>query len=159
MGIPVWVSRTAQGERPGQDSRTDQAQPLAVEQAAGLQLGPGKGAVLLLCASVNEPSGVLATDLARALGNNAVWAWPAAGEHGTRPEAAVAEGLFTHLLVLGKNVDAAVFGGKTPESLGAAAVLRVDSLDELAASERSKRALWETLCSHGLVAGRGVVEA
>lgn len=141
MGIPVWVARNAQGE-----------QLVEPGTPATVQLGPGNGHLLLLCGSVSEPSGPLATDVARVLGTAPVWGWPCNEETGPGLAEVVPEGLFTHVLVFGEATESSLFGGPAPDTLGAAAVLRLASLEELENSPEARRALWQTLSSRRLVA-------
>lgn len=150
MGIPVWMAR--RGERPEQSRGSE---------AALLQLGPGNGPVLLLCDSVDGPAAPLATDVARTIGSGPVWGWPSTADAGMPAAEAVAEGLFTHVLVLGEKAGKSLFGGRVPDQLGAAVVLELGSLEELAASAAARRALWKALADQGLArrpatAGKGV---
>lgn len=140
MGIPVWVARNAPGE-----DLVESGAPAAV------QLGPGSGHLLMLCGSVSEPSGALATDVARVLGSAPVWGWPGEAGTGTSLAEAVSEGLFTHVLVFGEATEASVFGGPAPEAVGPAAVLRFASLQELESSPGARRELWRALTSRQLV--------
>lgn len=137
MGIPVWVRRGP-------------AQAAGPRQVAGLQLGPGKGPLLLLCAGVSESSSQLAADIARALCCEPVWGWPVADGEGDGVTAAVGDGLFTHLLVFGSETETALFGGPAPESLGSARVLRAASLPALAADPGERRGLWRVLVENRL---------
>lgn len=137
MGIPVWVRR-------------GQAQAAGPAQVAGLQLGPGKGPLLLLCAAVSESSSQLAADIARALRCEPVWGWPAPDGEGDGVAAAVGDGLFTHLLVFGNETESALFGGPAPETLASARVLRAASLPVLAAEPDERRGLWRALVENRL---------
>jgi hypothetical protein len=137
MGIPVWVRRGP-------------AQAAGPTQVASLQLGPGTGSVLLLCAGVSESSSQLAADIARALGSEPVWGWPAADGEGRGVAEAVGDGLFTHLLVFGSEAECALFGGPAPETLGPARVLRAASLPALAADPGERRGLWRMLVDNRL---------
>ncbi|HSM68298.1 MAG TPA: hypothetical protein VK830_01185 [Xanthomonadales bacterium] len=137
MGIPVWVRRGP-------------AQAAGPAQVAGLQLGPGKGPLLLLCAGVSESSSHLAADIARALRCEPIWGWPAPDDEGRGVAEAVGDGLFTHLLVFGSETEAALFGGPAPESLGSARVLRVATLQALAADPDERRGLWRVLVENRL---------
>lgn len=139
MGVPVWVARTAPGE-----------QLVEAPTPSAVQLGPGNGELLMLCGSVSEPSGPLATDVARVLGTAPVWGWPCEEEASPGLAEVVREGMFTHVLVFGEAAESSLFGGPAPDTLGSAAVLRLASLEELENSAEARRALWRTLSSRRL---------
>ena len=71
-----------------------------------LVVGPGEGSDLLVCEAPDASGGKLAADIARALGTDPVWAWPDPEHDPGRPtlEEAVADRLFTHLLVFGEEL-------------------------------------------------------
>ena len=137
MGIPVWVRRGL-------------AQAAGPTPVAALQLGPGKGPLLLLCAGVHESSSLLAADIARALRCEPVWGWPAPVGEGRGVASAVGDGLFTQVLTFGSETETALFGGPAPESLGSARVLRAASLPALAADPDERRGLWRMLVENRL---------
>ena len=138
LGIPVWV-------RKGQAAATSRP------AAAGLRLGPGTGRFLLLCAGADETAGRLAADIARVLGEEPVWAWPAVEETGAAVESAVDEHLFTNLLVFGAETACQVFGASAPRTVNSARVLVVPGMAELAAEPGARAGLWRTLCDNRLV--------
>ena len=138
MGIPVWVARGGAPEKSLEDAPRGR-----------IQLGPGDGQLMLLCGSISEPAGKLATDVARALGTRPVWAWPAADE-GLELAEAVEEAMFTHVLVFGPETELGLFGGPAPELVGSAAVLRLPSLVELSSSPGARKTLWRTLTANRL---------
>lgn len=135
IGVPVWVRREA---------------PPAAPARPGLQVGPGAGSVLFVCAGAEEPSGPLAADLARVLAEAPVWAWPAPPEAGTTPADAVERGLLTALVVFGEDLAARLFGRVPPESIGAARVVVVPSMGRLAREPEARRACWRALAGAGL---------
>jgi hypothetical protein len=129
MGYEVWVARAAAG---------DGGRPVLV-------VGPGRGATLLVCSEAADSVTKFAADLARALGGDPVWAWPDPAAAGHSLEEAVADGLFTRIVVFGRALAACLFGSEAPALLGTAAVACVPALDELADSGLAKRALWRQL--------------
>ena len=88
MGFDVWVRKPPPPER------------------GALVVGPGGGSTLLVCHGPEASSDRLAADIARAIGDEPVWAWPAADGGAEYPgvEEAVARGLFTRLLVFGEHL-------------------------------------------------------
>lgn len=139
MGIPVWVLRNTTSTR-------------ATVQA--VHIGPGSGQVLLLCAARDESSGKLASDISRCLRAEPVWGWPVEDDSASPMAEAVAERLFTHILVFGSNAEAAAFGGPAPEVVGSAAVIRTPALPDLRQSMAERRKLWALLCQHRLAGSR-----
>mgnify|MGYP001554147382 FL=1 len=133
MGYDVWVAKP-----PG---------PGPVR----LVVGPGEGGDLLVCAAPDASGSKLAADIARALGNDPVWAWPDPDDDAARPtvDEAVADRLFTRLLVFGEELAHALFGPKAPDVLRSSAVRIVPGMDELAVRGSAKQALWR------LIDGRG----
>ncbi len=129
MGYDVWVARP-----PGPGP-------------ARLVVGPGVGGDLLVCASPDESSGKLAADISRALGGDPSWAWPDPnGENGgPTVEEAVADRLFTHLIVFGAELANALFGAQPPDVLGSSAVRVAPALDELAVRGTAKCAFWRLI--------------
>ena len=141
MGFDVWVSKHA-------------AVAAGAEAEAGparLVIGPGAGSMLLVCPGPETIAGRLAADIVRAVGNDPVWAWPDpdAGTQGPTLAEAVADRLFTRLVVFGDSLAATLFGGSTPEVLGSSAVGVAPGLDDLDARPEARRALWR------LIRGRG----
>ncbi|NIP19329.1 MAG: hypothetical protein GWM87_15100 [Xanthomonadales bacterium] len=123
--------------------------------AAGcLRLGPGTGRLLLLCASAEETAGKLAADIARALPEQPVWAWPGEGQEDRPAREVVDEHLFTDLLAFGKEPARLVLGKKLPETLGSARVILAPAMDELQREAAARRALWRVLCERRLVGVR-----
>lgn len=139
MGIPVWVLRAV---TPG-DSK-----------ACPVQIGPGSGQVLLLCAAGDDLAGKLASDISRCLRAEPVWGWPVEDDSAGPLTEAVTERLFTHILVLGRDAEAAAFGGPAPELIGSAAVIRAPALADLGQSMADRRKLWALLCQHRLAGPR-----
>lgn len=146
LGVPVWARKELVD---GQDrAAADHGQ-----FPAGVRLGPGSGQFLLLCSGATETAGRLASDIARAMGGQPVWAWPVDGEPGQPVAEAVGEHLFTTLLVFGSGVGRRVFGAAAPGSVGSARVLVAPGMDELAGDPAARRSLWHMLCSKNLVQG------
>jgi hypothetical protein len=112
-----------------------------------LVVGPGGGSDLLVCEAPDASGGKLAADIARALGTDPVWAWPDPEHDPGRPtlEEAVADRLFTHLLVFGEELARALFGTSAPDILGSSAVRVAPDMDELAVRGSAKRTLWRLI--------------
>ncbi|MEJ2384709.1 MAG: hypothetical protein P8Y54_09965 [Xanthomonadales bacterium] len=130
MGFDIWVAKP-----PG---------PGPVR----LVVGPGAGGDLLICAAPDASSGKLAADIARALGDDPVWAWPDPEGDLACPtvDEAVADRLFTRLLVFGEELARDLFGPESPEVLGSAAVRVAPAMDELAVRGNAKQAFWRLIC-------------
>lgn len=135
MGFDVWLSRHAE------------AAAGAGAGPARLVIGPGAGSTLLVCPGPEAIAGKLAADIARAVGNDPVWAWPDpdAGAQGPTLAEAVGDRLFTRLLVFGESLAGAVFGASAPEVMGSSAVGVAPALDDLDASAEARRALWRLI--------------
>lgn len=129
MGYDVWLAKP-----PGPDP-------------VRLVVGPGEGGDLLICAAPEASGSKLAADIVRALGSDPVWAWPDPGGDPARPtlEDAVADRLFTHLLVFGDELARALFGAGAPDVIGSSAVRVAPEMDELAVRGDAKRALWRLI--------------
>jgi len=126
LGIDVWLSRPEAAARDR------------------LLIGAGQGSTLLICESPAATAGKLATDIARALGEEPVWAWPDpdVGDGSETLEEAIADRLFTRVIVFGKANGGLLFHGEVPAVLGSAAVNLVPGLDDLAVRGSGKQALW-----------------
>jgi hypothetical protein len=135
MGLDVWLSRSA---------------PAANVTAAGLlQLGPGDGSTLVVCAEPAESAGKFAGDLARALGAEPVWAWPdpAGGSGSTSLAEAIDNRLITRVLLFGDTAAGWLFPpGEVPAAVGSAAIVPLADMQELAVSGSAKQQLWRCLC-------------
>ena len=129
MGFDVWVARPPQAE---QDR---------------LVLGPGQGSTLLVCSASEHTASKLAGDIARVLGGDPVWAWldPEGNPEQPRLEQAVADSLFTRVIVFGASLAERLFGGAAPAVLLTSSVSVADGLDELAVRGTAKRELWALL--------------
>lgn len=127
LGIEVWQSRPP---------------PVAQDR---LVIGPGRGSTLLVCASPTESAGKLAGDVVRALAAEPVWAWPdPAGDTASETlEEAIANRLFTRVIVFGEGPGALLYGGDVPAVLGSASINQVPGLEDLAISGSNKRAFWD----------------
>ncbi|NNL96466.1 MAG: hypothetical protein HKO64_12665, partial [Xanthomonadales bacterium] len=131
MNIPVWVLRSTAE---------------ASNSACAVQLGPGSGQVLLLCASREHSAGKLASDIARALRIEPVWGWPVDDPSCPLLAESVGERLFTHIVVFGSDAELSGFGGPASELLGSAAVIRAPAMPDLRQSAAERRKLWAQLC-------------
>lgn len=157
MGIDIWVPRARAtpasdaASRPARSEETpvlqrDSYMACASVIAGRVVLGPGAGSTLLLCGKPGEAATALAADIARSLGSEPVWSWLAQEEAapGMPLEQAIAERLFTRVLVFGRDLfapaaDAAV------QVIGSARLVRVESIPVLVQSGAARRALWLAL--------------
>lgn len=137
MEIPVWVSRTGS------------AQPAAA--TSGIRLGPGSGANLFICSGPEASSSQLAADLARALPEPPVWAWPADDDTAMPVAAAVEDHLFSSITIFGEDLAARLFGSQHPECVGCARLVVAPSLTAMAGSPKLRRACWYLLVPAGVV--------
>lgn len=150
MGIDVWVPvHRIAGARA--TTGTEDAAPIPVatpEPGTGIVIGPGTGSLMLLCANSREASTPLAADIARCLDCEPVWSWlsPADSGAGVPLEQAIAERLFTRVLVFGRALAGAGIDPAAPVLvLGSARLLLVPSLPELEQKATARRALWAEL--------------
>lgn len=140
MRVPVWVLRKPLAAVQGQSPR--------------LHLGPGNGALLLVCGEPGESATMLAADLARALPEPPVWAWPEAGEGGCLLGEAVRDRLLTGIAVCGQDVARSLFTGEPPSAMGSARVVVLPSMARLSADPDARRDCWRALLSAGMVRPR-----
>lgn len=148
LGIDVWVPREPRA-------------PAEPEREAGgpvLVLGTGDGDILCVVASPEEAGLDLVGDIGRAMRSAPVWAWPAGapgfGAEAVSLEEAVADRLFTRMLVFGEGVASVLFGARRPDSLGTAGVHFVPGVARLGTDREAKRILWALMQKHGIAAGR-----
>jgi len=129
LGFDVWIARSAAAE------------------AARLGVGAGRGSILLICSSRAESETDIASDIARAVGGDPVWAWleflPDAGSQ--RLEDLIGSQLITGVLLFGPDPARALFQGEVPEIIGSATVSIAPPLQELAASAIVRRGFWQRL--------------
>ena len=157
MGIDLWVPRATATRASEAAHRPARSEEIAVLQpdtvmACGLALtgrvvlGPGAGSTLLLCGKPGEAATALAADIARSLGSEPVWSWPAQDEAvpGMPLEQAIAERLFTRVLVFGRDLLAPA-ADPGVQVIGSARLIRVDSIPVLVKSGAARRALWLAL--------------
>ena len=146
MGIEVWQPRRAQA----------QAGDGAPAEAA-IVLGEGDGSILCIADSAGLAGLKLAADISRAMRSPPVWAWPVdqddADSESTTVETAIAERLFTRILVFGEGLAERLFPSGTPEIVGAARVHLVPGLARLGEDRQAKRILWQMMCEQGIAAG------
>lgn len=141
LAIPVWVRKDL-------PDRVPQFRP------AGLAVGPGTGQVLMICARVEQPSAQIASDIARSLKYEPVWAWLSAQEPAVAMADAVVERLFTTIIIFGKDVASALFDGQPPTTVHSARLLVVPATEELQASPSQRKVLWRLLCNSQLAGSR-----
>ncbi len=160
MGIDLWVPRTtatrvsAAARRPAPSEETSALQPdtpmaCGLTLAGRVVLGPGAGSTLLLCSKPGEAATALAADIARSLGSEPVWSWPAHDESvpGMPLEQAIEERLFTRVLVFGHDLLAPA-ADPGVQVIGSARLIRVDSIPVLVQSGAARRALWLALSEY-----------
>lgn len=126
------------------------SEPDRRERRARVMLGPGKGSCLYLCGKEADSTTALAADLARVAVETPVWGHVEDGGEGQLLEAAIAERLFTQVVVFGDAVARLVFGGDVPDHAGPARVTVVDDLERLAGDSGARRACWSALRAAGL---------
>ena len=135
LGIDVWVARTSS----------------AKPHFRGIVMGPGTTGTLILCADAGEAASTVAADIARSLDCEPVWCWLAdeESEPGVALDQAIANFMFTRVLVLGEGLlDSALPYRTGPEKtrvIGSASVLVADSVAELVQHGESRLALWRQL--------------
>jgi hypothetical protein len=142
MGFDVWVARSTDAD-PG------------VEQPGRIQVGPGRGSTLLVCASAADSASKFAADVVRALGGDPAWAWPVhgvgggvgrgAGGDSLTLEEAIGARLITRVFVFGGDSASWLFPGGIPPVVGSAAVTPLADLAEISQRGAAKRALWRCL--------------
>lgn len=144
LGIDVWVPR--------------EVRESAEVGGPALVLGAGDGDVLCVVASDEEGGLDLVRDIGRAMRSTPVWAWPAGapgfGAEAVSLEEAVADRLFTRMLVFGEGVASALFGSRRPDYLGTARVHFVPGVARLGSDREAKRVLWALMQEHGIAARR-----
>lgn len=140
LDIPVWLPR---GQLPENAVMFER-----------IRLGPGQGEVLLICDRQEEASSTLFSDIARALPVAPVWGWPDGSGSGLTVGDAVAEALFTGLVIFGHALADRLLGPNAPDRLGSARVLVTDDLGTLSSSASARRELWRRMCAEGLVKTR-----
>jgi len=112
-----------------------------------LVLQPGNGQTLLLCQQPEETAERIAGDIARALDQDVVWAWPDPdGQVETVSlEEAVGQYLFTRMVIFGKDLANRVCKGEAPQVIGSASILVTAAVSELAVHGCAKQTFWEQL--------------
>ncbi|MFT5139449.1 MAG: hypothetical protein ACI9H8_000684 [Lysobacterales bacterium] len=137
MDIPVWVRKEL----------ADQSPELT---PVGLKLGPGESEVLLVCSGIDEPAKRIATDIARCLSVEPVWAWPEAEGDAQDLNSLVAEQLFTSVIVFGNSLVAQLFNMQLPETIASARLLEAASLEQLESSPDARKLLWNLIKTNSL---------
>jgi hypothetical protein len=108
---------------------------------------PGEGCTLLVCDTPDATATRIAGDISRALAGETVWAWPdpSAPSQGPTLEQAVAQHLFTRVVLFGAGLGRQLFQGDTPPAVGSACITVTHKLDELAVRGNAKQVFWEQL--------------
>ena len=145
MDIGVWSLREAA------TLATPSPAGSAVKNAPGLKLGPGGGGILLLCATDTDSASRLANDIARALGNVPVWAWPDEDAASVELASAVEDNLFTTVAIFGDALAAQFFNGDLPGSLNSAKLVLLPAMHDLQSQAQARQVLWTTFCRAGMV--------
>jgi hypothetical protein len=173
MGFDVWVARStaAKIERlhPAQSRHEANAPAVAPVRAAvgaqvgaeagtksdarcgRIQVGPGRGSTLLVCASAAESASKFAADVVRAVGGDPPWAWPVGGGGGGvggdsfTLEEAIGARLITRVFVFGGDAGGRLFTSGIPPVVGTATVTPLAALEEISLQGAAKRALWRCL--------------
>ncbi|NIQ94186.1 MAG: hypothetical protein GWN87_08235, partial [Desulfuromonadales bacterium] len=108
-----------------------------------VSLGGGEGAILCVAGAQDEARLRLALNISNAMEEEPVWAWPApvTGDEaaGMTLGDAVAERLFTRILVFGGEIAEYLFGAEIPEIIAAARVHVVPGLERLGQDREAKR--------------------
>jgi hypothetical protein len=132
MGFDVWLARPADPD-PNR-----------------LHLEPGRGSTLLIGAGPGQCTSPLGGDIALAVGQEPVWAWPETdpGQGGEALREAVENRLFTRIIVFGEDLAGSLFDGDVPEVLVSSSVSVAPGLDELAVRGTAKQGLWRLLLDH-----------
>lgn len=140
MGIDVWQLRKIKATESGEP----QTAPL-------IKLGSVGGGVLLLCAAAEDSSSRLANDIGRSLGGVPVWAWPHQDEDSVELVKAVDEHLFTTVAIFGQELASDFFADGLPANLNSANLVLLPSIKNIQSHADTRRSLWKTLCSKGMV--------
>jgi hypothetical protein len=120
---------------------------------ARVRLGPGTGSCLFLCGPADDEAAPLASDLARVPADAPVWAKLTDGDEGSLLEGAIAERLFTQVVVFGEAAARLVFGDDIPEACGPARVTVVDDLSRLGRDAGARKACWVAMKTAGVAQG------
>jgi hypothetical protein len=150
MQVPVWVLRNSADGAGEVETAGDVGH--ASTGPLTLYLGPGSGGLLLVCEEASMSASALAADLARALPEPPVWAWPDAQAPHNPLEGIVRERLLTGIAVLGSGLATRCFPGCVPTTLGSARVVELPSIAELLADPQARRRCWQALLAAGLTA-------
>ena len=114
-----------------------------------LVVGPGRGSTLLVCAKPELSASKLAADIARAIGDEPVWAWPDPEglPHNPDLEQAVRDGLFTRVFIFGEKTRSRLVSADPVEVVASSRVLAVTDLEDIAVRGEAKRRLWQLIRS------------
>jgi hypothetical protein len=112
-----------------------------------LVVGPGQGSTLLLCDGAQETASCLASDIARSLSSEPVWAWPDSEQASAEAtlEQVVERGLFTTVLIFGSELAGEIFPARPPNRMGSARIRVVSSMERLMASGAARSDLWRVI--------------
>jgi hypothetical protein len=142
MGFDVWVARSTAAD-------AGEEQPGRIQ--GHIQVGPGRGSTLLVCAAAADSASRFAADVVRALGGDPAWAWPVRGVgHGAGGdnitlEEAIGARLITRVFVFGGDTARWLFQGEIPPVVGSATVTPLAGVGEIAQQGAAKQALWRCL--------------
>lgn len=140
MDIPLWELRCVAQQQASHGA-----------EVPGLKLGPGNGAILLICAADTEAASKLSNDISRTLESVPVWAWPASDEAAISPTEAVDKNLFTTVAVFGEQLARQFFGSDLPARLNSASLLLLPAMQDLEARAEARRELWQLMCRSGMI--------
>ena len=92
----------------------------------------------------------LAADIARALGEEPVWAWPDPAGAPEQPglEQAIGAGLFTFVILFGNRLAKRLLGGDDRDVIASASITIAETLASLEVSPAAKRDLWSRITPH-----------
>lgn len=112
-----------------------------------LLVRPGQGSTLLVCTAPEQCTSALGEDITRTIGGDPVWAWPdpAGSPDSPRLEEVVRDGLFTRVIVFGKQTSDRLFDSGVPAVIISSAVSVAADIEELAIRGTAKQALWAIL--------------
>ena len=126
MGYDIWSARLPEPE----------SNRLLIQAA--------EGDTLLVCRSPETAASPFAGDVARALGDRGVWAWPdpeGRSESATLHDA-VSQYLFTRVVLFGPELVSQLFKDDVPMVIGSARILATADLEELAVAGTAKLEFW-----------------
>lgn len=120
-----------------------------------LLLGPGDSRVLLVAETAGDSATPLAADIARAFGEEPVWAWPDPAAAPQQPglDQAIGAGLFTLVILFGNRLAKRLLGTHDRDVIASASIMITETLASLEVSPAARRDLWSQIAPQ-LRAGR-----